>query len=214
MFEARGCTSGRFHQTPFPIREIKPDPGRKSNTPAIPIQGPEKRSERLGDLSGENLRNSRRVVSRATARERCRRRPMPDRQRPIRPAPLHAPERRLRHRPVDHGGLLWCRERGRNPGFESGHLRRRVAKIANGPAPHTTSVRKAMSPAKTHAAGKAVRRSDHTGQRQYSCKNRFHDRVPHCSSAHGPRSNHPPTGCLVGLASIGAVLWSSGRLMP
>jgi hypothetical protein len=73
----------------------------------------------------------------------------------IRPVPLHAPERRLRHRAVDHGRLLWCRERGRNPVFESGHLRRRIAKIANGSAPHTASVRKAMSPAKTYAASKA-----------------------------------------------------------
>ena len=98
---------------------------------------------------------------------------MPDRQSTIRPAPLHAPERRLRHRAVDHGCLLWGRERGRNPVFESGHLRRRVAKIANGPAPHTASVRKAMSPAKTYAAGKAVRRSDHTGSVNTAAKTGF-----------------------------------------
>ena len=133
----------------------------------------------------------------------------------FRPAPLHAPERRLRHRPVDHGGLLWCRERGRNPVFESGHLRCRVAKIANGSAAHAASVRKAMSPAKTYAAGKAVRRSDHTGQRQHRCKNRFHDRVPRTvRRLTGVDLIIPRRGCLVGLASIGAVLWSSGRLMP
>jgi hypothetical protein len=165
--------------------------------------------------SEASWRNRRRVGSRATAREGSRRRPVPDRQSTIRPAPLHAPERRLRHRAVAHGCLQWCRERGRNPVFESGHLRRRVAKIANGSAPHTASVRKAMSPAKTYAASKAVRRSDHTGQRQHRCKNRFHDRVPRAVRLPlRRRSNHPTRGGLVGLASFGAVLWSSGRLMP
>ena len=134
--------------------------------------------------------------------------------RPGRSNCLHAPERRLRHRAVDHWRLLGRGERRRNPVFEGGHLRGRVPEVNCRSTAHAgTGMRKTMRAAKTRCAGKAVGRADHTGQRQHCCKERFHDRVPRAALFPlATRSNHPTGGGLIGLASIGPVLsLSSGR---
>jgi hypothetical protein len=98
---------------------------------------------------------------------------------PCRLSCLHAAERRLRHRAIDHWRLLRRGERRRNPVFEGGHLRCRVPKINCRSTSHAgAGMRKTVRSAKTRSAGKAVGRADHTGQRQRCCKERFHDRVP------------------------------------
>ena len=123
--------------------------------------------------------------------------------------PLHAAEGGLRHRAVDDGGLLGSRERGGNPAFEGGHLRRRFRKERRRSVGKATA---AVCKAGSSSTGKAVRRAGHTGQHQHRCEKSFHDRIP-CAARppNTEESNRPSGDGFIRLASIAAVLSPSGR---